>query len=86
MFKLGTMKLLSLSILLGSLLIAFNYVWINRISITTNDPVSLVLINKWTGNHCVFLDDPELRLLHQNQKEYRQTICEVDYNGKIKLP
>ena len=82
------MKLLSFSILFGSLLISFNYVWINRISVTKLDstqsqPPSMVLLNKWTGNHCVFLVSPEWR---DSNTYYEQKECEVDDMGKVTFP
>ena len=78
------MKLLCFSILLGSLLIAFNYVWINRISVIKQTELSSVLINKWTGKHCVFFDSRKIR--YYNIGRGQQTVCDVDDDGKIKFP
>ena len=78
------MKLLSFSILLGFLLITLNYVWINRISVIKQTELSSVLMNKWTGKHCVFFDSRKIR--YYNIGRGQQIVCDVDDNGKIKFP
>ena len=78
------MKLLSLVILLSSIIFTFNYVWIHRIHIINKDNLSSVLLNKWTGNHCVFFNDNETRKYHEEGDEFK--VCSVNKNGKIKLP
>ena len=81
------MKLLSFSILFGSLLISFNYVWINRISVTkgTYNIPSMVLLNKWTGNHCVllFTDNAHKRKMSMDSDI---KICKVENREKVILP
>ena len=79
------MKLLSFSILFGSLLISFNYVWINRISVNQLAPGSMVLLNKWTGNHCVllFTDNAHKRKMSM---ESDIKICKVENREKVILP
>ena len=78
------MKLLSFSIILGSLLFSFHYVWINRIEILKLDDRSTIIYNKWTGNHCVFSHLKRMR----NDTRFTDEInsCEVDKNGKIRYP
>ena len=78
------MKLLSFSILFGSLLISFNYVWISRISVIKYEDKSFVLLNKWTGKHCVFIVDRDNRDF--KKPYYDLTLCGVDKNGKVTLP
>ena len=78
------MKLLSFSILFGSLLISFNYVWINRISVIKYEDKSFVLLNKWTGKHFVFIVDRDNRDF--KKPYYDLTLCGVDKNGKVTLP
>tara|TARA_Y100000739_G_C20399442_1_gene369446 strand:+ start:313 stop:549 length:237 start_codon:yes stop_codon:yes gene_type:complete len=78
------MKLLSFSIILGSLLISFHYFWVNRIEIKRANDMSLVIFNKWTGDHCVFYQAESSR---NNKRVLREvTSCKVDKNGKIKYP
>ncbi len=78
------MKLLSLCIILSSLIISFHYVWINRLHLKEEMPGITLIVNKWTGNHCVFSYDSNLI------KEYisasKITACQVDENGKITFP
>ena len=78
------MKLLSFSIILGSLLFSFHYVWINRIEIIKLNDRSTIIYNKWTGNHCVFSHLKRMR----NDTRFTDEItsCEVDKNGKIRSP
>jgi hypothetical protein len=77
------MKLLSFSIFLSSLLFTFNYVWINRITVISQSNLNTVLMNKWTGKHCVFYINEELR----NHPNFDATNnCRVDDNNKIELP
>ena len=78
------MKLLSFSIILGSLLFSFHYVWINRIEIMKLNDRSTIIYNKWTGNHCVFSHLKRMR----NDTRFTDEItsCEVDKNGKIRNP
>jgi len=78
------MKLLSLVILLSSIIFTFNYVWINRIHITNQSDLYSVLLNKWTGNYCVFYPMGGNRILYQDGKLYK--LCSVNENGKIELP
>ena len=78
------MKLLSFSILLGSLLITFNYVWINRIGIINQTDTHSVLLNKWTGKHCVFFIAESVRD-DQKERDIWKT-CEIDENGKVTFP
>ncbi len=78
------MKLLSLSMVLGSLLISFHYVWINRIEIVSLNDSSSIIYNKWTGNHCVF---SQLKRMRNDTRFTNEIIsCKVDKNGKIKYP
>ena len=78
------MKLLSFSVILGSLLFSFHYVWINRIEIIKLNDRSTIIYNKWTGNHCVFSHLKRMR----NDTRFTDEItsCKVDKNGKIRLP
>ena len=78
------MKLLSFSIILGSLLFSFHYVWINRIEIMKLNDRSTIIYNKWTGNHCVFSHLKRMR----NDTRFTDEItsCEVDKIGKIRFP
>lgn len=78
------MKLLSLSIVLGSLLISFHYVWINRIEIVNLNDRYSIIYNKWTGKHCVFSHLKRMR----NDTRFTEEInsCNVDKNGKIQFP
>ena len=76
------MKLLSLAILLSSIIFTFNYVWINRIDISNLSGWN-VLLNKWTGNHCVLLIKKENR---ENHDEDDYKLCSVNENGKIEFP
>ena len=78
------MKLLSFSIILGSLLFSFHYVWINRIEIMKLNDRSTIIYNKWTGNHCVFSHLKRMR--NDTRFIYEITSCEVDKNGKIRFP
>ena len=78
------MKLLSISIVFGFLLLSFNYVWMNRIEIK-NDQSAFVLINKWTGNHCVFAIDKRDQIFLK-EKRNRVLACDVDEKGKIIFP
>lgn len=78
------MKLLSISIVFGFLLLSFNYVWMNRIEIK-NDQSAFVLINKWTGNHCVFAVDKKDRNFLRT-KVITVLACDVDEKGKIIFP
>ena len=78
------MKLLSFSIILGSLLFSFHYVWINRIEIIKLNDRSAIIYNKWTGNHCVF--SPLKRMRNDTRFTDEITPCEVDKNGKIRYP
>jgi hypothetical protein len=73
------MKLLSFSILLSSLMFTFNYVWINRIMVIEQPDAHTVLMNKWTGNYCVFDADRENRDYSLN------TNC-IYLGGEIELP
>ena len=78
------MKLLSLSIVLGSLLISFHYVWINRIEIVKLNDRSSIIYNKWTGNHYVF---SHLKIMRNDTRFTDEIIsCKVDKNGKIIYP
>lgn len=86
------MKLLSYSILLSSLFFTFNYVWINRITVIEQSDLHSVLMNKWTGNHCVFYSDKDNRE-YANDEASKQSLislnvkpCFVTENGKINLP
>ena len=78
------MKLLSFSIILGSLLFSFHYVWINRIEIIKLNDRSTIIYNKWTGNHCVFSHFKRMR--NDTRFTNEITSCEVDKNGKIRFP
>ena len=78
------MKLLSLVILLSSIIFTFNYVWINRIHITNQSGVRSVLLNKWTGNHCVFYPRGGNRAYNNDGGLYK--LCPVTENGKIEFP
>ena len=79
------MKLLSFSILFGSLLISFNYVWINRISVNQiSGTVSMVLLNKWTGNHCVLLFTDDAFKRKVSNEPFK--ICKVENREKVILP
>ena len=78
------MKLLSLVILLSSIIFTFNYVWINRIGIINKNESSSTLLNKWTGNHCVFFDGKENREYYEKEDNYK--LCLVTENGKIEFP
>ena len=44
--------------------------------------MSLVIFNKWTGNHCVFYQAESNRNDKSVLREF--TSCKVDENGKIK--
>ena len=76
------MKLLSFSIFLSSLLFTFNYVWINRITVIEQSDKHSLIINKWTGNHCIFYN----HTLHRFSPFSEDVVvCLVDA-GKIELP
>ena len=46
--------------------------------------MSLVIFNKWTGDHCVFYQAESSR---NNKRVLREvTSCKVYKNGKIKYP
>ena len=38
-------------------LISFNYVWINRIEVIKYDDLHYILLNKWTGEQCLFIGE-----------------------------
>ena len=78
------MKLLSLSIVLGSLLISFHYVWINRSEIVNLNDRSSIINNKWTGNHFVFSHLKRMR----NDTRFTDEInsCKIDKDGRIQYP
>ena len=42
----------SIAILLGFLVLSFNYVWVNRHQFTPQGG-GIVIVNKWTGRTCV---------------------------------
>jgi hypothetical protein len=76
------MKVLSFSVLLSSILFTFNYVWINRITVIEQSGTHSLIINKWTGNHCVFLNHTR----HRFSPGFNDAVvCLVDA-GKIELP
>ena len=76
------MKLLSPSILLSSPLFTLNYVWINRITVIEQSADHSLLINKWTGNHCIFYNDKRRRYHPATDNIW---VCSVKKN-KIELP
>ncbi len=78
------MKLLSLCIILASIIISFNYVWINRIETNRLNDFSFIMLNKWTGNHCIF--HPSDRARNNKRVKEEMTNCEVDDYGEIRLP
>ena len=75
------MKLLSLSIVLGFLLISFHYVWINRLEIVNLNDRSSIIYNKWTGNQCVFSHLKRMRNYTRLTDE--KNSCKVDKDGRI---
>ena len=77
------MKLLSFSILLSSLLFTFNYVWINRITVIEQSDKHSLIINKWTGKHCVFYNDERLR---NSSLESYVWMCSMKDKNQIELP
>ena len=58
--------------------------WINRIDIINQSASSSVLLNMWTGNHCVFFDDKESREYYETDDKFK--LCSVTENGKIEFP
>ena len=75
---------------LGFLLVAFLHVWGNRFEIQTGSNKYPIIVNKWTGNHCVVA---ESRSVREDLKDaitsggrHELTVCAVDRNGKISLP
>ena len=78
------MKLISLCLVIASLIISFHYVWINRIETIRFNDYSFMILNKWTGNHCIFHPSDSARNDKRVKKE--MTNCEVDDYGKIILP
>jgi hypothetical protein len=78
------MKLLSLVILLSSIIFTFNYVWINRIDIINQNASGSVLLNKWTGSHCVFFKDKFTREFYETEDNFK--LCSYNENGKIEFP
>ena len=78
------MNFISLCIVIASLIMSFHYVWINRIETTRFNDFSFMILNKWTGNHCVFYPSNAVRNDKIVKKE--MTNCEVDDYGKITLP
>lgn len=60
---------ISLAILLGFIILAFNYVWINRYEFVQfpNTPV-IQVINKWNGQTCVLVPESsgEWDTMYQN--------------------
>ena len=87
------MKLLSFSILFGSLLISFNYVWINRIEVIKYDDLHYILLNKWTGKQCYFSGYQEERkdyneqyVLDTNVIDFCKVIDSVKTDNKVIFP
>ena len=78
------MKMLCFSILLGSVIISFHYVWIKRIEIINANDTSSVIYNKWTGDHCVFFPVKSAR--DNNRVMSEMNVCKVDEDGKIEYP
>jgi hypothetical protein len=82
------MKWIALSIVVSSLIISFHYVWINRIIIESNNLTSrnyITVINKWTGNHCLFFPSKLIRGKYSKFNKLYNA-CIVDEEGKITFP
>ena len=82
------MKWIALSIVVSSLIISFHYVWINRIIIESNNLTSrdyITVINKWTGNHCLFFPNKKIRKRY-GKSNILYNSCIVDKEGKITFP
>ena len=78
---------------LGFLLVAFLHVWGNRIEIQERSADARIkysiIYNKWTGNHCLFLESLKQRerfKRHYTRNRHQLTVCAVDKHGKISLP
>lgn len=82
------MKWIALSIVVSSLIISFHYVWINRIIIESNnltDRGYITVINKWTGNHCLFFPRKSTGIRYGKSNQLFNG-CIVDKEGKITFP
>ena len=79
------MKWVALSIFVSSLVISFHYVWINRFEMKTqtiNKVPSVLIINKWTGSHCLTTGSE----VEQVFKSLGYKICKNSKAGKITFP
>ena len=63
---------LSVAILLGLLVLSFNYVWVNRHQFIPQGG-GVVIINKWTGRTCVFGATADV-----TSYWYSHAKCEID--------
>ncbi|MBE59615.1 MAG: hypothetical protein CMD66_09570 [Gammaproteobacteria bacterium] len=62
----------SVAILLGLLVLSFNYVWVNRHQFIPQGG-GVVIINKWTGRTCVFGATADV-----TSYWYSHAKCEID--------
>ena len=74
---------ISIAILLGFIILAFNHVWINRHAVIKTEE-EFIIFNKWIGKVCSysirwenrFFDDCDITLLEEGNR----------FKTKIKLP
>ena len=73
---------LCVTILISTLMASFFYSWSNKVEIKIWKDGAYLIVNKWTGRHCIFHPDFEVQ-----SKSYDSLIelCEGEL-GKIKLP
>ena len=62
----------SMAILLGFLVLSFNYVWVNRHQFTPQGG-GIVIVNKWTGRTCVLGATADV-----HSYWYSHAKCEID--------
>ena len=74
--------LLCATVLICTLVFSFFYAWVNRVEIKTWQDGAYLIINKWTGEQCIFHPDFEVQ-----SKTYDSLIELCDGQlGRINLP
>lgn len=74
---------IAISILLGFLILSFNYVWINRHYISANEGGTLI-INRWTGEACIYF--PDVDDLNERSRGRGLKMCLLGDSERIHLP